>query len=73
MIRRKLNRNIYELDAIQSVITLYSNYCRTKLSRSGRYFIIDISDCIYDENRTMDEFCNAALIETIQRKGSLYD
>ena len=73
MIRRKLNKSIYELDAIKSVISTYSNYCTTRLSDIDTYYVIEISECLYDEEQTIDEFCNAVLIETIQRKGSLYD
>ena len=73
MIRRKLNKSIYELDAIQSVISLYSDYCKTRLLKTDVYYVIELSDCLYNENQTINEFCNAVLVETIQRKGSLYD
>ncbi len=73
MKRRKLNKNIYELDAIQSVISLYSDYCKTRLTKTDGYYVIEVADCLYDESQTIDEFCNAVLIETIQGKGSLYD
>ena len=73
MIKRKLNKSVYELNAIRSVISVYSNYCKTKISNIDAYYVIELSDCIYGEEQTINEFCNAVLIETIRRKGSLYD
>ena len=68
-----LNNEIYDLNAIKSTIITYRQLCDIRIASDTRYFILTIDNCRYDEELTTKEFCNAVLIETIRKKGSLYD
>lgn len=73
MRKLKLNNQIYELEAIKAAIQAYHQFCRVDLTLSSEYYILTLDGCMYDEDLTAGEFCNAVLVETIRRKGSLYD
>ena len=69
----KLNNQIYDLDAIKSAILAYRQLCKVEVILDAQYYTLMLADCVYDEGLTAKELCNAVLIETIRRKGSLYD
>ena len=68
-----LNNQIYDLDAIKSAILTYRQLCKAEIASNEHYYVLTLDECVYDEEVTARELCNAVLIETIKRKGSLYD
>lgn len=62
----KLNRDIYDIDTLRKCANDYKILCDINILCAGNYFEISISNCFYDEQETVKEFCNyliAALSE----------
>ncbi len=54
----KLNKEIYDIHALNKCINAYKSICNIDVSSTEQYYEINIFDCLYDEKETIYEFCN---------------
>ena len=68
----RLNRQVYEKDAIAASVEMFQKICSIRIVEEDEYYIIVIDRSIAEESLTAKEFCNMALMETIRRKHCLH-
>ena len=74
MNRMTLQKEIYQKSAIEKAIQAFSQIAMIRLTEEDeKYYILTFEQCMADPQRTMDEFGNYVLAETIKAAGGMYD
>ena len=74
MNRMTLQKEIYPKSAIEETIQAFSRIAKIHMEEEKEnYYILTFEQCRADPQRTMDEFGNYVLAETIRTAGGMYD
>lgn len=74
MNKMTLQKEIYQKSAIEEAMQDFSRIARIHLDEEKEnYYYLTFEQCIADPRRTMDEFGNYVLAETIRAAGGMYD
>lgn len=74
MNRMTLRKEIYRRSAIEEAIQAFSQIAKIYLTEEKEnYYSLTFEQCLADPQRTMDEFGNYVLAETIRAAGGMYD
>lgn len=69
-----LQKEIYKKEAIENTIHAFREIVNIILVEENKNeFVLNFTECVADPQRTMDEFGNYVLAETIKKVGGLYD
>ena len=72
MNRMTLQKEIYPKSAIEETIQAFSRIAKIHMEEEN-YYSLTFEQCLADSQRTMDEFGNYVLAETIRTAGGMYD
>ena len=72
MNRMTLQKEIYPKSAIEETIQAFSRIAKIHMEEEN-YYSLTFEQCLADPQRTMDEFGNYVLAETIRAAGGMYD
>lgn len=72
MNRMTLQKEIYLKSAIEETIQAFSRIAKIHMEEEN-YYSLTFEQCLADPQRTMDEFGNYVLAETIRTAGGMYD
>lgn len=67
-----LNKELYNNDAVMKTIRVFGELAEICLSETDEYYELIFCNCKVNTTRTIREFENYVLIETIQNTGDLY-
>ena len=74
MNRMTLQKEIYQKSAILHAIQAFAQIATIRLEEEEeKYYVLTFEQCVADQQRTMDEFGNYVLAETIKAAGGMYD
>lgn len=74
MNRMTLRKEIYRRSAIEEAIQAFRQIAKIHLEEEKEnYYSLAFEQCLADPQRTMDEFGNYVLAETIRAAGGMYD
>lgn len=68
-----LHKEIYKEEAVKKTIQAFASIAVISYTSENGYFVIQFEKCRLDLRKTIDEFENYVLAETIKRTGDLYD
>lgn len=70
--RLLLHKDLYNRVAIQNAVKAFGSLASIEMKETKDYYDIFFDNCVTDEMRTLSEFENYVLIETIKAAGDLY-
>ena len=74
MNKMTLQKEIYPKSAIVHAIQAFDQLATIRLAEEDeKYYMLTFEQCMADPQRTMDEFGNYVLAETIKAAGGMYD
>ena len=74
MNKMTLQKEIYQKSAMEHAIQAFGQLAAIHLMEEDeKYYMLTFEQCMADPQRTMDEFGNYVLAETIKAVGGMYD
>lgn len=68
-----LNKELYNKNSVLDTVATFAALAEISVTEAEQYYELSFRNCKVDEKRTIREFENYVLTETIQVAGGLYD
>lgn len=63
MIKTLLSTEIYSIEKVKKVCSIYSNLASIDISQNGNYIVLTFNNCKFSEGQTAQEFENFLIAE----------